>query len=250
MSFSPRVAVLAVVGVVLALSAGCNSESAEEPSSSAVAAPAAAALTDGPVNKAEFLADLLSAIDQYDSVHLSVRAGTTASGEVDISYPDKTPWIHVDADTALRGPSRFVIAGGVVYIEQSQGGKWAVIDQSDPSYGALLRTFTEIGPHESVAGLGKGIISVTRDGTRRVDGAELTAYRLEVDPSRARGAFKALAGNSGISEVFSFEFLLDEDDLLHRVEVTVTGETTTVSLTDWGVPVSEVVPSGDQLITE
>lgn len=241
---SLRTTLLAATLLLLVLPAGCGGSDDDQPPTDTVAVGASVA----PVDKNAFVTDLLAAIDAYDSVHLSVRAGTMGSGEVDLSYPAGKTLIHVDADIARRGPSEFVIADGVVYIEQTQGGKWSVLDGDDPSYGSLLTTFTKIGPHESVAGLGRGIISVTRNGSRTVDGAELTAYRLEVDPSRATGAFKALAGTSGISEALTFDFFVDDADLLRLVEAQVGGEVTTVALTAWGEPVTIVVPSADQLV--
>lgn len=255
MQSSRRLSLLVATGTLItlsALTAACGANS-EEPRSStpgtAINAAVNAAGTETAVDKTTFISDLLTAIDRYDTVHLSIRAGTMGSGEVDIRYSDEGSLIHVDADFAQRGPSQFVIADGAVYVEQGQGGKWLTIDQDDPSYGSLLKTFTRLGPHESVVGLGRGTNTVTRVGSRDVDGETLAAYRLEVDPTIATGAFKALAGSSGISETLVFTFLVDDTGLLRRTEVDVVGETTTVSLSGWGTPVTITVPSGDDLVT-
>lgn len=248
MQRTPRILLATACALLIALAAGCDQGSDDTaPASSTLATTTSE--SDAPLTKESFVRSLLTAIDKHSSVHLSVNTGAMGSGEADVRYDDNSTVIGVEANSDLRGPSRFVITPGAVFVEQTQGGMWSKIDRNDPSYGELIKTYTKIGPKESVAGIGAGILSVFRDGKREVDGMELTVYRLEVDPTRATGAFNALAGTSGISQNIVFDFYVDSDNLLRLVETVVVGEKATVALTGWDEPVTIDVPAADKVIT-
>lgn len=251
---TPRVA-LAAAATVLLLAASCGDDdsSAKPPAAASNLAAAAgstvAEIPDGPVDKSAFIADLVAAVDAYTSVHLSVKAASMGTGEVDVSYGGtNAPTVaSVDTEIAGRGSGRFVVTEGAVYVEQKSPGTFLKIDAADPSYGALLREFSDLGPRAAISGLGAGLISVVRDGTRTVEGIELAAYRAKIDPSKATGPFHALAGTSGIATPMSFRLYLDDENLLRLIEVDGAG-TSTVAFTRWGEPVSVAVPTEDQIL--
>ena len=248
MQRTSRILLATASALLISLAAGCGGGTDGT-------APASSSLAQGtsestaPLTKESFVSGLLTAIDAHSTVHLSVDTGGSDTGEADVRYGGGETLIGVEANSELRGPSRFVITKGAVFVEQTQGGMWSKIDGNDPSYGELIKTFTEIGPRDSVAGIGAGITSVFRDGKREVDGRELTVYRLEVDPTKAQGAFKALAGTSGISETVVFDFFVDSDNLLRLVETVSAGQKATVALTGWDEPVTIDLPATNQVIT-
>lgn len=235
MTLSRRIAAAALSSVLL-FAAGCGGSSPSDHPTLSAAAQARAA----------FLRGLLTAIDAKHSVHLKI-ASPMGAGQADITYDSSGARTRAEGDANGRR-TMFIIANGVVYIQQGSGGKFLVVDKNDPSYGSLLRTFNNVGPHDSVAGLGKGILSVTKSGTKKIGGATYTRYRLVVDPSKATGAFEALTGSSGISNSLVFNFYVDAHDLLRRVETTIGGQFTTVDLTGWNKPMSIAIPSGSQII--
>jgi hypothetical protein len=228
---------------------GDDKPAAESTPTAAVSSAAPAAFT-GSVSTTAFIDNLLAAIDSQTSVHLKVDAGDAGVGDADVSYgtPGDTK-IRVVGSYSTNNATMLVIYHRVVYVQQDVGGRYIAIDKNDPSYGQLLATFSDIGPHESVAGLAPGISEVVRDGTETVDGRQLLRYDVTVDPSKATGAFKAMAGTSGISQAVKFEFYTDSDNLLRRVEATITGQKTVVDLVDWDKPVSIKVPSGAEVMS-
>lgn len=240
----PRHLLVAFAAALLVVTTGCSSDDSEPGTSlTPVAEPR-------PVDKDAFFADLMTAIDAQESVHLDVDTPEFGSGEVDVSYGRDGTQIQVVTDLVIAGPTMIIIADGVVYLEQSKNGKYAVVDRDDPTYGKMLSTFTEIGPHDSVAGLAAGATKVTSEGRRAVDGELLDRYVVTIDPTRSKGAFQALAGSSGIAQPLDFVLYVDGGtNLLRRVEVTSGGNLSTVSLTDWGVPVIVRVPTKSELAT-
>jgi hypothetical protein len=182
-------------------------------------------------------------------VHLSVAAGSAGTGQVDVAYRGKSTRIKVQAVLTGGRHQMFIIAGDVVYIEQNNTGTYAMIDKNDPEYGSLLSTFTEIGPKDSVAGLGAGMTSVVADGTSRVDGLALRHYRATVNPSTATGAFKALGSSTAGTDPMQFDLYVDKSDLLRLIEVHTGDGTTSLTLSAWGAPVSIKVPSGTQIVS-
>ncbi|MCW2784019.1 MAG: hypothetical protein JWP74_536 [Marmoricola sp.] len=242
-----RVAVVAATGSLLFV-AGCGAHqpaALDKPSGSPTSVSVTAGTQSG-TTKATFVRNLLSAIDSKTSVHITVSSGPMGSGAADISYGAGPTTIEARG-TENRHRTMFVVARGIVYVQQGPGGKFLMIGKNDPSYGSLLRTFTNIGPHDSVAGFGKGIVSATKDKAKNSNG--LSAYRLVVDPTKATGAFRVLMGSSGISELMTFEFYVDSGNLLRRITATVDGQHTIVNLTRWGKPVSIAVPTSSDLVT-
>jgi hypothetical protein len=234
---------LACMAAFTLLLGGCGGS----PDSQALPSPPVTA--HGTVNPATFVSSLLKAVDSEDSVHLTIDAESFGSGEADVSYGHGPTKIHVTGDLTTDGRASFVIANGVVYVEQGAGGQYTMIDKNDPAYGPLLQTFTQVGPHESIAGLGQGITSVTSEGTTSVGDETLQKFAVTANPSTATGAFRALAGTSNVAGDLMFDFYVDGDNLLRQVETDVSGEHVTVTLDDWGDPVSITVPSGEQLAT-
>jgi hypothetical protein len=245
----PRSLAAAAVIALLLLASGCGGDDAKEPVASPSATTSTTGTSDsgGSIDKVEFIDGLLAAIDAKDSVHLSIKAGPTGSGQADISYGADGTKIKVDGKLPGSQRTTFVIAGGFVYVEQASG-KYIRIGTDDPTYGALLSTFSEIGPHESVAGLGYGLESVSRVGPDTLGKVPVDVYRAFVDPTTANGAFKALAGSNPGASSMEFTLYVDAGDLLRKVEVEVDGQMTEVTLSDWGKPVRVTVPKGSQVV--
>jgi hypothetical protein len=242
---------LALGALLLAPLAACgHNDETRIGADAAAGSPSSTSLpTTGPVDKDAFVSALLAAIETKHSVHLSVAAGSAGSGQVDVAYRGNATKIKVQAVLTGGRHQLFVIANDVVYIEQGGTGKYAMIDKNDPEYGSLLSTFTEIGPKDSVAGLGAGMTSVVADGTSTVSGKVLRHYRAIVDPSRATGAFKALGSSNAGTDPMQFDLYVDKSDLLRLIEVHTGDGTTSLTLGAWGAPVTIKVPSGSQIVS-
>ncbi|MET3961106.1 hypothetical protein ABIE44_001040 [Marmoricola sp. OAE513] len=238
---SRRLAAIVAAGL-LVLPAACSGDDAPTSTKSSNA-------LSGPVDQKAFVAGLLAAIDDETTVHLSVDAASMGSAEVDVAYGEDGTRTLVDAEDPQRGPGMFVIADGMVFIQQEVGGKFLKMDDTDPSYGKLISTYSAISPEDSVAGLAEGISDVVADGTDTVEGTACDHYLVTVDPTLASGAFKVLAGTSGVSQSVTFDFYVDSGQLLRKIAVKINGETTTVALNDWSKPVTIKVPSGADLVS-
>ena len=253
---SRRLAVATAATLLVLLTAGCGGDEpsgSDRPASSpADATSVQPAEVTGPIEAKAFVAGLLTAIDAESTVHLTFEGVSLGSAEVDVAYGPKATdtKIYVDAEDPQRGPAVYVIVHGAAYIQQEVGGKYLMLDRNDPTYGRLFRSYANFGPHQSVAGLGRGITSVVAEGTATVEGRTLDRYAVEADPAQATGALKALAGTTaGLArEPLMFTFYVDDRGRPARVEVKVSGERTTVDLNDWSKPVSIAVPTRAQLV--
>jgi hypothetical protein len=190
----------------------------------------------------------MTAIDDEDSVRLTIRVSPFASGVADVSYDDERTLIEVRGVLDGSRHSRFVIADGKVYIEQGDGGQFTVVDRSNPSYGPLLTTFPQLGPEDSIRGLGEGIESVVDTGTQEIGGRTLRTYAVEANPSTATGAFRGLAGTSNIAEALMFRFYVDDQNLVRRVETSLNGAPVVVTLDRWSKPVEIHVPTREEIV--
>ncbi len=244
-----RISVLVLTLLLLAPVAACSGSDKPAGAKAAIAQAAVPMPTPtvGPVDKKALIDDLLAVIDKRMSVHLMVSTGMLASGEGDVTFGEGGTRSRIDADLGQGRKASFIIADAKVYIDQ-QNGRYLMMDKTDPSYGDLLGTFGQLSPHDVIAGIEPGILSARYTGTQKVDSAELHRYRLVVDPTRTTGIFHELVAAGDNPEKLPFDFYVDGNGLIRRVEAEIGGGISTVALSDWDEKVSIKVPSGDDLV--
>lgn len=231
-------AALAAGALLLAPLASCGSDDDKKPA-------AASTKADGTVDKAEFFAGLLAAMDKTKSVHMTLEGAF--SGEADLAYGGKQPAARLSVSLGA-AKVQILTVDGALYMQQSEGGKYTKIGKDDPTFGSLLGTFNGFGPRESVAGIQDGVTKIVAKGPEEFGGEELQRYDVTADSSKATGAFKAIAGSGGGAQKVTLQFYVDSDDLLHGIKVDVSGQKITMTLSDWGKPVTIVAPKPSELL--
>lgn len=230
-------AALAAGALILAPLAACGGDDGKK--------PAASTQADGAVDTADFFAGLLSAMDEHQSVHMTIEGGFAA--DADLAYGGAQPAARLTASLGA-GKVQILVVGGALYMQQSTGGKFTKIGKDDPTFGSLLDTFNDFGPRQSVAGIQDGVSKVVAKGTEKFDGTELQRYDVTADTGKATGAFKALVGSGGGSEKITMRFYVDDDQLLHGIKLDVSGQELAMTLSDWGKPVTITAPKPNELL--
>jgi hypothetical protein len=243
------VAALAAAALLLAPLAGCGGSDDKKPvagKSSATATDTAGAVTGKTVDKDEFLAKVVDAMKGKTSAHMKISGGSTLNADADLTFGVAKPAIQLTANFGGQ-KVQLIAADNALFIQQGAGGKFVKVGADDPTYGSLLKTFSNFGPQSSIDGIKSGVTKVVEVGTSSVGGQALTQYAVTANTSKATGAIKSLAGSAGGDVVL--RFFLDSDNLLHQIGLDLNGQKATVTFTDWDKPVTIKVPTGNQLLT-
>jgi hypothetical protein len=219
-------AVAACVLLVAALT-GCGADKAKVSSGS----PTAAVSGTG-VDIHQFVADVTGAMKAKGTAHMVMAIGSSAGAVADVDYTSGTAM----RITMTTGPQKVnvVLTGGVMYLQQTAGGKYLKIGKSDPALGGLLTQLSNI-------------LDV---GTVTIDGTRLTHYEITVDTAKAASAFGAApdALSTGQPKTVTYDMYLDSGKLLRQIDMTVSGQKVEMKVSDWGKPVSIVAPPASQVM--
>jgi hypothetical protein len=241
---SRSLAAIAVGAMLLAPLAGCGGDDTKKAGSTSSGASSTA--TAG-IDKNVFIDDLVKEIDTKKYVHMNIDGGSLFKADADVDFSGAHALIAMTA-TLGGGSRQMVLAGNALYMQQSPGGKYSKLGTDDPTFGSILKTFSGLGPRDTVAGMKPGITKIVDTGAASIDGVKMTRYKITADPDKTSGAFKALAGSAGGPSTIALYFYVDAQKLVHRIETEVSGQKITMQMSDWGKPVSIKVPSGDQVL--
>jgi hypothetical protein len=235
-------AVAACVLLVAALT-GCGADKAKVSSGS----PTAAVSGTG-VDIHQFVADVTGAMKAKGTAHMVMAIGSSAGAVADVDYTSGTAM----RITMTTGPQKVnvVLTGGVMYLQQTAGGKYLKIGKSDPALGGLLTQLSNIGPTASLTSMEPGIKRILDVGTVTIDGTRLTHYEITVDTAKAASAFGAApdALSTGQPKTVTYDMYLDSGKLLRQIDMTVSGQKVEMKVSDWGKPVSIVAPPASQVM--
>ncbi|MEQ6903170.1 LppX_LprAFG lipoprotein [Nocardioides sp. YIM 152588] len=194
------------------------------------------------------VAALTSAMEQYETAHVEVAIGDLVSVSADVDYADADPAMR--ATMSMAGDDlRLVLVAGEVYVRQSGDAAYLKLDKDNPMVGPQIEELLGMGPRAAVDGLVDGVRSVELLGTEDVDGARLAHYAVEVDAAAFAQPLVADVGGlaSDLPERLVMDLYLDDEDLLHRMEVEVAGMTLVIDVSKWGAPVEVKAPPASQV---
>ena len=121
-------------------------------------------------------------------------------------------------------------------------GKFLALDVNDPnSPFGNLGGVTQGDPMGTFKAFDEGLRDVKYLGSEDVDGEEMDHYVLTVDGKAAAKAQGSPAGS--VPDEITYDLWLDDDDLMRRIQYTMTGGGVTISMSDWGEPVTVKAPA-------
>lgn len=209
----------------------------------------------GGYDAAELLAAMKAAVADKQTAHLVMEmggGGQSMSAEGDVSYAGDTTAMQLSMQSPQMGQGTIEMrmVDNVMYMSMppmTPEGKFMMFDLDDPSspLGALGGV-TQGDPLETFKAFDEGLRDVEYLGSEEVDGEEMDHYVLTVDGKAAAKAQGVPAGS--VPEELTYDLWLDGDDLMRRVQYTMAGGGVTISMSDWGEPVTVKAPAKADIV--
>ena len=169
------------------------------------------------------------------------------SAEGDVSYAGDTTSMQLTMQSPEMGQGVIEVrmVDNVMYMSMppmTPEGKFLRLDLNDPNSPlGSLGGVTQGDPLETFKAFDEGLRDVKYLGSEDVDGEEMDHYVLTVDGKAAAKAQGAPAGS--VPKELTYDLWLDENDLMRRVQYTMAGGGVTISMSDWGEPVTVKAPA-------
>jgi len=204
----------------------------------------------GGYDRAELLAAMKSAVAENESAHLVMDIsgdGQSMTGEGDVSYAGDTTSMQLVMQAPQLGAGTIEMRSvdNVLYMAMppmTPEGKFLKFDLNDPNNPmGDLGGVTQGDPLQTFEAFDKGLKTVEYVGREDVDGEEMDHYVLTVD-GRAVAEAQANPAGGQLPEELTYDLWLDDDDLMRRVQYTMGGGGVTITMSDWGEPVTVKAP--------
>lgn len=203
----------------------------------------------------ELLAAMKAAVMEHKSSHItmSMTGIQSLTGEGDVSYAGDNTAMQLSMTMPQLGTGEVEVrlVDGVIYMAMppmTPEGKFIEFDTNDPNspFGDL-GGITQGDPMSTFEAFEAGLRKVTYVGEEGVDGEDMDHYVLSVD---ARKAAKAQGTElpPGAPDEVSYDLWLDDEDLMRRMEFTQGTGGMTMTMSDWGKPVSIEAPPASAIM--
>jgi hypothetical protein len=197
----------------------------------------------------ELLAAMKAAVAEHESAHVVMEIagdGESMTGEGDVSYAGDTTAMQMTMQAAALGQGTIEVrmVDDMVYLSvppMTPEGKFIELDADDPN-----SPFGDLGgigqgdPLASFDAFDAGLEKVRYLGPEDVDGEQMDHYVLTVDAEKAAKANGTPMGP--LPETLTYDLWLDADDLMRRMQSDMPGGGLTLTMSDWGEPVTVTAP--------
>jgi LppX_LprAFG lipoprotein len=137
-----------------------------------------------------------------------------------------------------------------VYMQQATGGKYVKIDKDTPGMGSIVDQMSGLSPSSSIAAMSGALQKVEYVGTDTVDGDKVSKYHVTADTT----SIAKTLGNTGslgdLPKTISYDLYVDGDNLMRRIDMTVSDQHITMIVSNWGKPVDIVAPPASQIMSK
>lgn len=200
-----------------------------------------------PLTKETFGSAVSKAMAENDTVHVG---GDMEGQDLDL-------WMEVGGkEAAMKGDlggTKLVLVDGDLYLRQDGAAKW---DRMPAGFSTMMTSLLDdVSPKTMATDYAEGLVGLDYEGEERIKGVQLHAYRLTLDEKYVRkqvgeeaaglGADPSALASNDVPEM-GFAMLLDRDDLMRQVEITVAGQTMVLTMDGWGKDIDiEAPPAKD-----
>jgi hypothetical protein len=264
---SRSLAALAAAALTLTALAGCGSgdktkdadakttaSASSTPTESASAGAddsgdTAAAAPGQRLTKDNLVATMLAAMRDKKTAHMSMEIGSSVSADADVRYSGSGTEMKMSMDM---GPTKAVIilVDGAVYMQQSAGAKFTKISKDTPGVGQLIDQMSGLSPDASVAAMKGALQKVEYVGTDTVGGDKVTRYRVTADTSAMAQTLGGAAGTADLPKTVTYDLYVDDQHLMRRIDMTISGQKITMLVDHWGDPVDIKAPPASQILSQ
>ncbi|MBA2465579.1 MAG: LppX_LprAFG lipoprotein [Nocardioidaceae bacterium] len=198
----------------------------------------------------ELLAAMKAAVAENETTHVTMelgQGGQSMTGEGDVSYAgDSTAMQMMMTAPGLGGGTiEMRLVDETMYMAippTTPPGKFIEFDTTDPNSPlGDLGGITGGDPLSTFDAFEAGLQKVRYVGEEDVDGEDMDHYVLSVDAKKAARA-QGTPQTSGTPRTITYDLWLDDEDLMRRMQFSQAGAGMTVSMDDWGQPVSVAAP--------
>jgi hypothetical protein len=201
------------------------------------------------LTKENLVATMLAAMRDKQTAHMSMKIGSSVSADADVRYSTDKTEMKMSMDM---GSTKAVVllVDGVVYMQQSAGGKYVKIDKDTPGMGSIVEQMSGLSPDGSIAAMRGALKKVEYVGSDTVDGAKVSKYRVSADTSAMAATLGGTAGAGDLPKTVTYTLYVDKDQLMRRIDMTVAGQDIQMLVTDWGKPVDIKAPPASDVMSQ
>ena len=203
-----------------------------------------------PLTKATFGKEVAEATTDQESVHVG---GDMAGQELDM-------WMEIGDDagsTAMKGemgPTEVLLVDGAFYTRTKGDAKWSELPAEFSK--TMVSTLEDMSPEKMAGDYARSLESLSYKGEKKVDGETLYSYDLALDEEYAVEKMKEQAKALGVDPstikaedlpAMTYRVLLDDDNLMRRLEIEADGNTTVMTMDHWGDDVDIDAPAASEV---
>ncbi|MFJ9390498.1 hypothetical protein ACIRON_16860 [Nocardioides sp. NPDC101246] len=197
-----------------------------------------------PLTKETFGPAVSKAMAENDTVHVS---GDMEGQDLDL-------WMEVGGKEAAMkgdlGDTKVLLVDGNLYLRQGGASKW---DRMPAGFSTMMTSLLDdVSPKSMATDYAESLVGLDYEGEEKIKGAQLHAYRLTLDEKYVRkqvgeeaaefGADPTTLASNDLPEM-EFATLLDSNNLMRQVEITVAGQTMVMTMDGWGKDVDIEAPT-------
>ncbi|MFI5624968.1 hypothetical protein ACIA03_16005 [Nocardioides sp. NPDC051685] len=201
-----------------------------------------------PLTKETFGPAVSKAMAENGTVHVSG----------DMGGPDLDLWMEIGGkDAAMKGDlgdTALLLVDGDLYVRESSAAKW---DRMPAGFSTMMTSLLEdVSPETMATDYAESLVALDYEGEEKIKGVELHAYRLTLDEEYVRKQVGAEAAELGADPgalaggdlpAMEFATLLDGDDLMRQVEISIAGQTMVMTMDQWGEDVEIEAPPANEV---
>lgn len=213
--------------------------------------------SSGDLTADNFSSRLNAASQEAGSLTMIMETGTGAEAATittDMVMTDDSQNMSMTISSAGGENIELRVVDKIVYMTGlSDDGKFTRIDPSDPSdpNASITEGLLEsMDPNSTVSNLDGAITSLKKVGSPvDIDGVKAQQYEVVIDTSKLSGAATEDFGvdPSTLPDEFTYQYWVDEDDLMRKMVFESDGVEATSTFTNWGEDLNIAAPSADQI---
>jgi hypothetical protein len=205
--------------------------------------------SSGQLTKDDFVTEVVAAMKEKKTAHLVMDLGSSVSANADVQYGDgKTTAMKMDM--SMGGQKvQMILLGDVMYM-QTAGGKYQKIDKNTPGMEGMFEQLSAMGPDASIKAMTTGLKDVKYVGEDTVEGTKVDKYAVTVDTAKLAETMGMTEQVQGMPKTVSYDLYLDAEHLIRRLVMSISGQSITMTMSDWGKPVDIKAPPASQIASK
>lgn len=199
------------------------------------------------LTKENLVATMVAAMREKKTAHMEMELGSAVGASADLRYGANTDMKMSMTQGSMK--ITVILVDGVMYMQQGAGGKYLKIDKDDPALSGLVDSMGSMSPEASISAMRGALKKVEYAGKAKVEGDEVHKYLVTADTSAVANQLGSAPGASDLPKTLTYTMFVDDDHLMRRIDMTVSGQDIRMTVGKWGEPVDIKAPPASQVQT-